>query len=312
MMTAPASVLSFCGTFDSAKVAYRADLYTLTLADGTVYRLTSADVSIQYGGNTWTSTAGLRRSNIRKTCRMEVDTLNLEIPALATLGGVTIGLLAQRGAFYAGRLQIDHLIGPDLPTALSYGPVLGYYEGRIAGTTLSGNLVRMAVESDIAALDRTTIPRFRFDLMCAHAVYDPNCALNKATFTDTGTASGTLTTRQVQTTAAAIIARAADYYNLGVLRFTSGALSGQRQSVSDFAVSGGVATFTMQLPFTAAPVAADAFSVYPGCDRTLNTCVDKFNNLVNFRGFPHIPGNDFVMRYPLAGEPGSDGGSLNL
>jgi hypothetical protein len=32
--------------------------------------------------------------------------------------------------------------------------------------------------------------------------------------------------------------------------------------------------------------------------------------VVNFRGFPHIPGNDFVIRYPVQGEPGNDGKSM--
>ncbi|RYE71160.1 MAG: beta tubulin, partial [Hyphomicrobiales bacterium] len=27
----------------------------------------------------------------------------------------------------------------------------------------------------------------------------------------------------------------------------------------------------------------------------------KFDNVVNFRGFPHVPGSDFVLRYPRAG-----------
>src|SRR5262249_6848174 len=35
-----------------------------------------------------------------------------------------------------------------------------------------------------------------------------------------------------------------------------------------------------------------------GCDRQLATCRDLFGNVVNFRGFPHIPGNDFVLKYP--------------
>jgi hypothetical protein len=30
---------------------------------------------------------------------------------------------------------------------------------------------------------------------------------------------------------------------------------------------------------------------------------------MNFRGFPHVPGNDFVISYPLPGEPGNDGAS---
>jgi hypothetical protein len=35
-----------------------------------------------------------------------------------------------------------------------------------------------------------------------------------------------------------------------------------------------------------------------GCDRQLSTCRDRFDNVANFRGFPHIPGNDFVLKYP--------------
>ena len=59
------------------------------------------------------------------------------------------------------------------------------------------------------------------------------------------------------------------------------------------------------------PIAAgDTFVVTAGCDKRFATCRDRFDNVVNFRGFPHIPGNDFVMRYAVPGEPGNDGGSL--
>lgn len=46
-----------------------------------------------------------------------------------------------------------------------------------------------------------------------------------------------------------------------------------------------------------------------GCDRQLGTCRERFDNVANFRGFPHIPGNDFVMRYPRA-DDALEGGAL--
>ena len=46
-----------------------------------------------------------------------------------------------------------------------------------------------------------------------------------------------------------------------------------------------------------------------GCDRRLSTCRDRFANVPNFRGFPHIPGNDFVLKYPRSGDA-LDGGAL--
>jgi len=45
--------------------------------------------------------------------------------------------------------------------------------------------------------------------------------------------------------------------------------------------------FNSPLPF--APNAGDAFTAYPGCDKTQNTCTAKFNNLANFEGFPYVP-----------------------
>jgi uncharacterized phage protein (TIGR02218 family) len=41
----------------------------------------------------------------------------------------------------------------------------------------------------------------------------------------------------------------------------------------------------------------DAFTIRAGCDKRLATCAAKFGNVANFRGFPHIPGADAVIRY---------------
>lgn len=37
-----------------------------------------------------------------------------------------------------------------------------------------------------------------------------------------------------------------------------------------------------------------------GCDKRLATCSGRFDNAVNFRGEPHLPGNDLLTRYPGA------------
>ncbi|WP_084395665.1 DUF2163 domain-containing protein [Henriciella aquimarina] len=42
------------------------------------------------------------------------------------------------------------------------------------------------------------------------------------------------------------------------------------------------------------------------CDKRLETCGDVFSNTLNFRGFPHMPGPDFVLAGPAA--TGNDGG----
>ena len=50
-------------------------------------------------------------------------------------------------------------------------------------------------------------------------------------------------------------------------------------------------------------------TLVPGCDKRFATCRDKFANVLNFRGFPDIPGDDWLMSYPVS-SGANDGGSL--
>ena len=54
----------------------------------------------------------------------------------------------------------------------------------------------------------------------------------------------------------------------------------------------------------------DRFAVSAGCNKYFTTCQSKFANQINYRGFPHMPGNDHVLAYPVQGDPALDGGSL--
>jgi uncharacterized phage protein (TIGR02218 family) len=53
----------------------------------------------------------------------------------------------------------------------------------------------------------------------------------------------------------------------------------------------------------------DRVRVVAGCDKRAETCRAKFGNFLNFRGFPHLPGEDWVAAYPKEGEV-HDGSSL--
>ena len=53
----------------------------------------------------------------------------------------------------------------------------------------------------------------------------------------------------------------------------------------------------------------DDFIVRAGCDKRMETCGAKFANTANFRGFPHIPGQDAVLRYATK-DGGHEGGVL--
>lgn len=55
--------------------------------------------------------------------------------------------------------------------------------------------------------------------------------------------------------------------------------------------------------------AGDEFEILAGCDKSFSTCKAKFTNSVNFRGFPHLPGNDAAYSY-INKDMNFDGGAL--
>lgn len=92
------------------------------------------------------------------------------------------------------------------------------------------------------------------------------------------------------------------WFSFGRVQWTSGRRSGKGDRVVSHARIGGADVLAFDAPVGDWVEAGDALTAYAGCDRRFSSCRGKFANAVNFRGFPHIPGNDFVMRYPKSGD----------
>ncbi len=93
------------------------------------------------------------------------------------------------------------------------------------------------------------------------------------------------------------------WFRNGVLTWTTGANAPEQATLrGDQLRSGGRRAFALwQEPRSPVRV-GDRFRVTVGCDKRMSTCRDRFSNLLNFRGFPHIPGEDWVTAYPKGGE----------
>ena len=100
------------------------------------------------------------------------------------------------------------------------------------------------------------------------------------------------------------------WFTRGRLQWTSGGNQGRGVEIKSHGADnlGSIVEIWQAM---AAPVhPGDAFSLTAGCNKLFSTCAAKFGNALRFRGFPHIPGNDFIASYPNSGDPGLDGGSL--
>jgi uncharacterized phage protein (TIGR02218 family) len=92
------------------------------------------------------------------------------------------------------------------------------------------------------------------------------------------------------------------WFGFGRVRWTSGARTGIIDGVVSHVRVGGSDVLGFEADIGAWVEAGDQLVVTAGCDRRFSTCREKFSNGVNFRGFPHVPGNDAVLRYPKAGD----------
>ena len=87
-----------------------------------------------------------------------------------------------------------------------------------------------------------------------------------------------------------------DQFLWGRARFVSGANCGLTTVV--VAVDGNC--IRLRDSRRAATGAGDRLELRHGCDKSFSTCAGRFDNAANFRGEPHLPGNDLLTRYPGA------------
>ena len=266
----------------------RADLYTLTLGNGTVYRWSGADVAVVGGGNTWVIGPGMSRGMARFETGISVDDLSVQMTdnVGTVINGQSLFVFVRSGGLIGSRMQIDKSFWP-VGASQATGAVY-WFAGRVEGVAGDRYSVSLTVRSDLDRLN-INVPREIYQPQCRNTVYDSACTLQQSAWAVTGTATGASTPDK--TTFYVTLAQADDWFDLGVVTFTSGPNAGITRSVKQYL--GGAMAASMPWPF---PVSiGDAFSVVPGCDGQQTTCMTKFSNLANFRGFPYIPQAGLIL-----------------
>lgn len=144
-----------------------------------------------------------------------------------------------------------------------------------------------------------------FQYYCDAALGDARCGidLDDPAYKANGTISAVTADRTFE--ASGLTGLKAGWFELGFLEWQTGANAGRRAEIARHAAS----TANVSIELLEAPVrglaAGDAFIIRSGCDKQFSTCKAKFTNAANFRGFPHMPGDDLVVRYANRGDANS-------
>lgn len=266
--------------------------WKLHRADGVTMGFTDHDRDLAFDGMSFEAAAGFTASAVESSSGLAVD--NLDIFGALTSDRLSEGDLAA-GLFDDAAVEIWRVNWRvvDQRVLLRKGN-LGEVSRGSAGFTAELRGLAHRLNQPVGRL---------FQYACDADLGDARCGVALAKGIGT-----VIACEEDRVLTASGLDAAEGWFERGRLRFLSGANAGAAMEVKMHmpALAGVVIELWQAMPRGVAP--GDTFEVTPGCDKQFATCGAKFANQVNFRGFPHMPGNDFVMSYPAAGDA-NDGGS---
>ena len=273
--------------------------WIVTRRDGVCQGFTDHDDDVVLDAVTCRAGTGLTGSEVTAKHGMAVGTSDMS----GALSDDTLNEDDLAAGLYDSALVELWLIDwsePELRVLLAKG-TLG--EGKRDGTAFVAELRGL---SQVLGEERGRL----YTTTCGADLGDNKCCIDLSSPTYRGSGEVAAMTATSSIPASGLDAFADGWFTAGKLTFTSGANAGLAMEVKAHRNGGDLVAIELwqTMPQPIAP--GDGFAVTAGCDKRFASCHDRFTNVVIFRGFPHIPGNDFVLRYPLAGEPGNDGSSL--
>lgn len=275
---------------DRKRIAW-ADLYTITLASGTVLRWSGEDREIPHGGQTWELGPGLDRDRVEWAMGLAASELKVNLyPHSNTyqVDGQSLPAALAGGAFDGATLRLDRGVAQKQGDAL-VGVIPDWFSGRIVSRASIPAGFALTVRTPLDLLDQP-FPRNVYSPGCTHRLFDGGCGLNPDTYKHSTSVTSEPTRLSLRSTG--LNSQGDHYYRLGRLQFTTGKNAGHARMVKVHTNATGYVQFVV--PFPADIEVGDQFDIWPGCDRTQSTCSSKFSNIVHFRGQPYIPAAETV------------------
>ena len=260
-----------------------ADLYTITTVQNDVIRATSYDFDLIVGGHIYYSSGEIiQRDGYSLSVGIKIDNLSLTINATndQTIGGIPIVKAFHNGQMDGARFKLERIfMDVNAPTDTSAG-VIKLFEGRLIEPEFDRNQISVSVASDLDDLN-VQMPRNLYQPSCANTLFDSACGLFRSAYAVESEVDTGSTASQILCD----ISQPQGWFTQGVIEFLDGGNAGLKRTVRLH--QSGVLLLT--LPLLETPEVGQRIKVYPGCDKRLETCINRFGNRDRFRGLPFIP-----------------------
>jgi uncharacterized phage protein (TIGR02218 family) len=267
----------------AGEVTTLATCWRLERLDGWVRGFTDHDRDLLIDGLTYVAATGFLPSAVKTGSDLSVDNLDVE-----------------------GFLDDAALSPEDLAAGLFDGAKIEVFLVNWADFSQGRLLLRKGFLGEVKRADQRFSAEIRglsnrlqqtagklYSRLCRVDLGSSECGVNLAPLTDTYAITQVIAADTVRITTG----RATGFFTFGKATFVTGANAGAVNEV----LLHDLETIRLFVPMPRPVVVGDQITLVAGCDKTPETCHAKFGNILNFRGEPHIPGNDKVFSYPVQG-----------
>lgn len=264
----------------NSEVTTLATCWKLTRSDDVVLGFTSHDRDIIFAQIIYKANSGFVPTSIASTCELSVDNMEIE--------GVVDGVFIKEEDIIAGRydfakieifmLNYNNIAHGQINLRSGWLGEIQYGKGRLTAE------VRGLMQSMVQIVGELYSPS------CRAKFCDEKCGLDIINYTVAGNITSLHNNQVFQDTTRI---EASGYFSMGKITFHSGNNSGLAMEVKEYN-AGGMITLVLPMPYIIK--IGDAYSMQAGCDKSFATCVSSFNNAINFRGEPHVPGIDAMLK----------------
>lgn len=273
--------------------------WEVTRKDGRRFGFTDHDRDLEFGGVLFRADTGLSAAALQQGTGLAVD--NSEAVGALSDGSVTEADIA------AGRFD-----GADVTawlvnwSDLSARKVL--FRGSLGEITRSGGAFSAELRGLTEWLNRP-VGRV-FQAPCSAVLGDNACGVDMSGDGMWTEATVTGVNDKGRLTLAGASGFAVEWFQRGRLTVLDGPAGGLWAVIKrDVLFDDGTREMDLWEPLRAQVKAGDRVKLIVGCDKRFETCRTKFNNLINFRGFPDIPQEEWIMIHPTMARS-RNGGSL--
>jgi uncharacterized phage protein (TIGR02218 family) len=270
--------------------------WIVTRKDGTVMGFTDHDRDLVVEGVSCRADAGLSARALQQTTGLSVD--NSE--AVGALSDATISEADIQAGRFDGAEVRTYLVNWAAPEER-----IVEFRGSLGEITRSGGAFRAELRGLTELLNQPQ--GYAFQQACSAVLGDRRCRFDTAT-------SGFVVEKALEGVSDGRVFRFANFpvftdrwFEHGRLEVVSGEAKGLVGVVKIDRVEGSGRRIELWQSVTATFGVGDRIRIIAGCDKTASTCRTKFGNFLNFRGFPHVPGEDWLSSYPGQDRPNTGG-----